>query len=188
MRLAVAQPERPEAEVAGAVLDAGGFEATRRAALMRCLVEHVEALRGSAIALPGNPVHLETEFQAREGSVVVAGIFDRVEKKAASAWTVIDYKFGEPRRLYEDQIGVYAWALRRAGCDGKIDGVLAFVRSAGVVLHRVDAAAAARRAETAIVALGEAVASGVFEARPGAVCAACPWQSLCPYAPVDTPG
>jgi len=180
MRFALERPDASAKEIVDVAAQASppGWSTPQARAMVG---RHIEALRASPVAKAGADACFECDFQARQGAVVVSGIFDRIER-AGQQWRVIDYKFGQARRVYEEQIGVYAWALDRAGRGGGVEGTIVFIRAAGAVLHDVDTGAASKRAARVIDRLAQAASTGEFPATPGAQCRQCSWRGVCPAA------
>ncbi len=171
----VAGGEDPDAAV-GAAVSRYEFGKKRDVA-----VATARALASAAVAAgvagPADGARVELPFAVRLERVIVRGVIDRLDTGAESIIT--DYKVGERSDDHLFQVRAYLWAARRAGIAGPLRGRVAYLREGGVEVVDV---MADDGLEAGARSLEAAVASGEFNATPGAVCAACAHRVACTFA------
>jgi ATP-dependent exoDNAse (exonuclease V) beta subunit len=135
---------------------------------------------GIAAGLAGPSAHAQSElpFTVRVGRVLVHGVIDRIDDDGKDA-LITDYKLGAASPDYHFQVSAYAWAARKVlGRD--VRARLVYLGHDPVDVEPVTTDFA--RIDAAVAAMDAAFASGSFEARPGAVCAACAHRTHCEFA------
>ncbi len=140
----------------------------------------VDGVRASEIGDPGAGVQTEEPFQVRFDSLVIQGVFDRIER-VADGLRVIDYKVGVENPAHEFQAQVYAWALGRID-DAPVDGIVCYLREDRAHIRRVTSPETIAAVATLAESLEQSLKSGEFAATPGAVCESCTYRAVCPDA------
>lgn len=124
---------------------------------------------------------LEWPIQLRTGNLVLHGVVDRVDK-TDDGYRIVDYKVGQPREEYEDQLRFYARIVSVLFEREAISGVIAYLRrDASIVDVDVSGATLAHVASSS-ERLEESIRTGVFHASPGVVCESCDFRGVCPDA------
>lgn len=139
----------------------------------------VDGVMKSTLGTPGDALATEQSFEVRLESLVVHGIFDRVERAADDTWRVIDYKVGVEDPAHEFQVQVYMWALERIH-GAPAGGVVCYLRDDGAHLKTVAPPDSSAQVDALAASLERALRSGDYPATPGDVCAACAYRSTCP--------
>jgi len=142
----------------------------------------VDGVRASEIGQPGAGVKTEEPFQVRFETLVIQGVFDRIER-GAEGLRVIDYKVGVENPAHEFQAQVYAWALGKID-DAPVDGIVCYLREGGAHVRRVTAPDTIAVVATLAEALERSLTSGEFPAMPGTACETCPYRAVCPHAAI----
>jgi DNA helicase II / ATP-dependent DNA helicase PcrA len=163
--------------------------------------EHEEARRDAARdaltrfwqeqqADPARPTAVEQEFAVTLGRDRVRGRYDRVDVDDEGRVSITDYKSSDvrdpgtaARRARESlQLGIYALAWERQHGKPPEELSLHFLES-GLVGRSDAAERRLERAQAKVVAVGEGIRAGRFEATPAANrCGFCPFREICPDA------
>jgi superfamily I DNA/RNA helicase/CRISPR/Cas system-associated exonuclease Cas4 (RecB family) len=140
----------------------------------------VDGVLDSDVGTPGNGIATEQPFEVRLQTLVVHGVFDRIER-GPEGLRVIDYKAGVEHPAHDFQVRLYSWALGRID-DEPVDGLICYLRENGAVVRRVTTPDSAAEVEALATRLETALRSGDYPATPGDVCTACAYRTVCPSA------
>jgi CRISPR/Cas system-associated exonuclease Cas4 (RecB family) len=140
----------------------------------------VDGVVASEIGEAGAGVAAEEAFEVRIDTLVVHGVFDRIER-GPDGLRVIDYKVGVEHPAHAFQVQLYAWALGRID-DEAVDGLVCYLREGGAHVQRVTTDDSAAVVESVAADLERAIRAGDFPAGPGEPCALCAYRSVCPSA------
>jgi CRISPR/Cas system-associated exonuclease Cas4 (RecB family) len=138
----------------------------------------VDGVLASEVGPPGAGVCVEQPFQVRLDSLVLHGVFDRIER-AGGGLRVIDYKVGVESPAHDFQAQAYAWALGRID-DEDADGLVCYLREDGAHVKRVTTPETVAAVGEVAHGLEHSLKAGDFPATPGPACAGCPYQIICP--------
>ncbi len=144
-------------------------------ATARTLVKHAVA---AGVAVPASGASAEVQFVVRLDRVLVRGVIDRLDVAPGGAM-ITEYKVGERSDEHQWQVRTYAWATHRGGISPPIRGRVVYLRETGLEMLDVPVDEGIERIA---MALDVTVASGVFAATPGAVCASCVHRSVCAFS------
>jgi putative RecB family exonuclease len=141
----------------------------------------VKGVLASDIGASKDSLAVETPFEVRLDSLVVHGVFDRIERTPGGTWRVIDYKVGVEDPSHEFQVQAYMWALKRIYGEAT-EGVVCYLRNDGAHLKPV--ATSSAPIDMLAASLERALRTGDYPATPGDVCATCAYRSACPSSAV----
>ena len=139
---------------------------------------------------PARPAAVEQEFAVVLGRDRVRGRYDRVDVDADGRVSITDYKSSDvrdpataARRARESlQLGIYALAWERQHGKPPDELSLHFLES-GLVGRSAASDRRLDRAQARVVAVGEGIRAGNFEATPAVNrCGFCPFREICPDA------
>jgi len=140
----------------------------------------VEGVLASEVGERGVDTATEQLFEVRLDTLVVHGVFDRVERGPGGR-RVIDYKVGLENPAHEFQVELYAWALERIEGE-EATGWLCYLREGGAHVKHVATRESAGAVGALARSLERSLAAGEFTATPGEVCGACAYRAVCPTA------
>jgi superfamily I DNA/RNA helicase len=175
-------PEGDDDARLAAICERFGVTGSARAATIAAARPLLRAARGAGMHETGADARFEAPFEVRGGSVVVHGVFDRVER-VEGGWRVRDYKVGASDPAHAFQLACYAWALGRITGEG-VTGEVCYVREEGVHARPAAGPDAIAAVASLVEALEGALSANRFEATPGPACAACSHRDVCRYAEV----
>ena len=147
----------------------------------------VEQLRDFLVAarLLPHPEVLNTEqsFEIRLGETTVAGRIDRIDQRPDGSVAIVDYKTGKARDQEDadESLQLSLYAIAAAEKWGYKVGALIFhnlEENVPVMTTRTESQLTAARGR--VEAAAQAIADGIFEAKPGIHCNFCAYRSLCP--------
>jgi DNA helicase-2/ATP-dependent DNA helicase PcrA len=147
----------------------------------------VEQLRDFLVAarLLPHPEVLFTEqsFEIRLGETTIAGRIDRIDQRPDGSVAIVDYKTGKARDQEDadESLQLSLYAIAAAEKWGYKVGALIFhnlEENVPVMTTRTESQLTAARGR--VEAAAQAIADGIFEAKPGIHCNFCAYRSLCP--------
>jgi DNA helicase-2/ATP-dependent DNA helicase PcrA len=147
----------------------------------------VEQLRDFLVAarLLPHPEVLFTEqsFEIRLGETTIAGRIDRIDQRPDGSVAIVDYKTGKARDQEDadESLQLSLYAIAAAEKWGYKVGALIFhnlEENVPVITTRTESQLIAARGR--VEAAAQAIADGIFEAKPGIHCNFCAYRSLCP--------
>jgi CRISPR/Cas system-associated exonuclease Cas4 (RecB family) len=147
-------------------------------ALVDIARERITAAIAVGYAGPSASAQSELPFAVRTQRLLVHGVIDRLDDDGKDA-LITDYKLGSPAPEHHFQTGVYAWAARKVlGRDARARLVYLGLEPVDVETVETDT----ERFDSLVGAMERSLESGVFEAKPGKVCAGCAHRTVCAYA------
>lgn len=145
--------------------------------------EQLSALVRSNLARPAGEI-LETErrFKIEVQGAHIKGRLDRLDQLAGGEVSIVDYKTGRPKTQDDAdeslQLSIYAMAARSLG---HTPSSLVFINlQNGTAVEARRSEEDLREAERKIADIARQIEAGEFDPKPGARCAWCSYNSICP--------
>jgi len=134
-------------------------------------------------AAPPEVLQTEHTFELQVGTTKLTGRVDRIDRTGPDTVAIVDYKTGKPKSQEDAdkslQLSLYAIAARET-LGKTADRLILHNLENNIAICSTRSDGELEAAKLRVQKAADAIAEGMFAAKPGYHCAFCPYRNLCP--------